>query len=46
MDLELSGKNVSGSAAGLGQQCLDVDVLVNNAGAIPQGSLTQVTEEK
>ena len=35
-----------GKAAKLGQQCADVDVLVNNAGAIPQGSLTQLTEEK
>ena len=35
-----------GNAAALGQKCADVDVLVNNAGAIPQGSLMQVTEEK
>ena len=30
----------------LGQACGDVDILVNNAGAIPQGSLTQLTDEK
>jgi len=36
----------NGNAAALGQQCGNVDVLVNNAGAIPQGSLTQLTEER
>jgi len=35
-----------GNAAALGQKCAGVDILVNNAGAIPQGSLTQVSEEK
>lgn len=30
----------------LGEQCRDVDVLVNNAGAIPQGTLTQLTDER
>ena len=30
----------------LGQICGDVDVLVNNAGAIPQGSLIQVSDER
>ena len=30
----------------LGQACGDVDVLVNNAGAIPQGSLTQLSDER
>lgn len=34
------------NAVALGQKCGNVDVLVNNAGAIPQGSLTQVTDEK
>jgi len=35
-----------GKAAELGKACADVDVLVNNAGAIPQGSLTQLSEAK
>ena len=35
-----------GKAAELGKACADVDVLVNNAGAIPQGSLIQLSEEK
>ena len=30
----------------LGEACGGVDVLVNNAGAIPQGSLTQLTDER
>ena len=34
------------NAVALGQKCRNVDVLVNNAGAIPQGSLTQLTDEK
>jgi 3-oxoacyl-[acyl-carrier protein] reductase len=36
----------TGNAVALGQQCGHVDVLVNNAGAIPQGSLTQLSDEK
>jgi NAD(P)-dependent dehydrogenase (short-subunit alcohol dehydrogenase family) len=36
----------SGEAAKLGTACADVDVLVNNAGAIPQGSLTSLDEER
>ena len=38
--------SLTGNAVALGQQCGNVDVLVNNAGAIPQGSLTQVTDER
>ena len=34
------------NAVALGRKCADVDVLVNNAGAIPQGSLTQLTDAK
>jgi 3-oxoacyl-[acyl-carrier protein] reductase len=34
------------NAAKLGETCKDIDVLVNNAGAIPQGSLTQVSDER
>ena len=34
------------NAVALGKTCGDVDVLVNNAGAIPQGSLTQLSDEK
>ena len=34
------------NAVALARQCGDVDVLVNNAGAIPQGTLTQVSDEK
>lgn len=34
------------NAVALGQKCGTVDVLVNNAGAIPQGSLTQLSDEK
>jgi NAD(P)-dependent dehydrogenase (short-subunit alcohol dehydrogenase family) len=30
----------------LGRACRDVDVLVNNAGAIPQGSLRQLSDER
>jgi NAD(P)-dependent dehydrogenase (short-subunit alcohol dehydrogenase family) len=37
---------VTGNAVSLGQQCGGVDVLVNNAGAIPQGTLTQLTDER
>ena len=36
----------AGSAAAFGQKCGHVDVLVNNAGAIPQGGLRQVSEER
>ena len=34
------------SAVTLGKQCGNVDVLVNNAGAIPQGTLRQLTDSK
>lgn len=37
--------SVTENAVALGQKCGNVDVLVNNAGAIPQGSLTQLTDE-
>ena len=37
---------VTENAVALGQRCGDVDILVNNAGAIPQGSLTQLTDER
>jgi NAD(P)-dependent dehydrogenase (short-subunit alcohol dehydrogenase family) len=36
---------VAANVVALGQQCGHVDVLVNNAGAIPQGSLLNVTDE-
>jgi hypothetical protein len=38
--------SVTENAVALGQTCGNVDVLVNNAGAIPQGSLTQLSDEK
>src|SRR5688572_16899554 len=38
--------SVTANAVALGQKCADVDILVNNAGAIPQGTLTQLTDEK
>lgn len=34
------------NAVALGQQCANVDVLVNNAGSIPQGSLTKLSDER
>ena len=37
---------VTENAVALGQKCANVDVLVNNAGAIPQGSLTQLSDER
>ena len=37
---------VTDNVVALGEQCGDVDVLVNNAGAIPQGSLTQLSDER
>ncbi len=37
---------VTKNMVALGQACGDVDILVNNAGAIPQGSLTQLSDEK
>jgi NAD(P)-dependent dehydrogenase (short-subunit alcohol dehydrogenase family) len=37
---------VSENAVALGRACGDVDVLVNNAGAIPQGSLLKLDEER
>jgi NAD(P)-dependent dehydrogenase (short-subunit alcohol dehydrogenase family) len=37
---------VTENAVALGEQCAGVDVLVNNAGAIPQGSLTHVSDER
>jgi NAD(P)-dependent dehydrogenase (short-subunit alcohol dehydrogenase family) len=37
---------VTQNAVALGEACADVDILVNNAGAIPQGSLTQLSDEK
>ena len=37
---------VAANAVALGEACGDVDILVNNAGAIPQGTLTQLTDEK
>ena len=36
----------SGSAKKLAAQCQDIDILINNAGAIPGGSLMDVGEEK
>lgn len=38
--------SVTANAVALGQECGDVDILVNNAGAIPQGTLTQLTDER
>jgi NAD(P)-dependent dehydrogenase (short-subunit alcohol dehydrogenase family) len=37
---------VTANAVALGRKCADVDVLVNNAGAIPQGTLTGLTDER
>jgi NAD(P)-dependent dehydrogenase (short-subunit alcohol dehydrogenase family) len=37
---------LTANAVALGKQCGSVDVLVNNAGAIPQGSLTQLSDER
>ena len=37
---------VTENAVALGQKCGNIDVLVNNAGAIPQGSLTQLPDER
>ena len=37
---------VAENAVALGQACAHVDVLVNNAGAIPQGTLAQVSDER
>lgn len=37
---------VTANAVALGRKCAGVDVLVNNAGAIPQGTLGQLTDEK
>jgi hypothetical protein len=37
---------VTENAVALGSRCANVDVLVNNAGAIPQGSLTQLSDER
>jgi NAD(P)-dependent dehydrogenase (short-subunit alcohol dehydrogenase family) len=37
---------VTANAVALGQVCGDVDILVNNAGAIPQGTLTSLSDEK
>ena len=34
------------NAVALGQKCAGVDILVNNAGAIPQGTLTTLTDER
>ena len=34
------------NAVALGKKCGTVDVLVNNAGAIPQGTIAQMTDEK
>lgn len=36
---------VSENAARLGHDCRDVDILINNAGAIPQGTLTRLEEK-
>jgi len=38
--------SVTANTVALGQECGNVEVLVNNAGAIPQGTLTQLTDEK
>ena len=38
--------SVTANAVALGQACGNVEVLVNNAGAIPQGTLIQLTDEK
>lgn len=37
---------LTANAVALGEKCGHVDVLVNNAGAIPQGTLTQLTDER
>ena len=37
--------SITANAVALGEKCGNVDVLVNSAGAIPQGSLTQVSDE-
>ena len=37
---------VVAQAVALGQKCAGVDVLVNNAGAIPQGTLLNLSDEK
>lgn len=37
---------VTANAVALGETCGHVDVLVNNAGAIPQGTLTQLSDER
>jgi NAD(P)-dependent dehydrogenase (short-subunit alcohol dehydrogenase family) len=37
---------VTQNTVALGKACGDVDVLVNNAGAIPSGSLTEIDDEK
>lgn len=38
--------SVVANAVALGQKCAGVDVLVNNAGAIPQGTLLNLSDEK
>ena len=35
-----------GSASGLVQECGDVDILINNAGAVPGGSIEEVDEQR
>src|SRR5262245_37260004 len=37
---------VSENTVALARACADVDVLVNNAGAIPSGSLTELDDER
>lgn len=46
-DVEIHALDLTqpGSADGLGRQFGDVDVLINNAGAIPGGTLEQLSEE-
>jgi NAD(P)-dependent dehydrogenase (short-subunit alcohol dehydrogenase family) len=38
--------SVTANAAALGRACGDIDVLVNNAGAIPGGRIDQIDDEK
>ena len=46
VEIHATDLGITQNAVALGEACRDVDILVNNAGAIPQGSLTQLTDEK
>jgi NAD(P)-dependent dehydrogenase (short-subunit alcohol dehydrogenase family) len=46
VEIHAADLGITQNAVALGAACGDVDILVNNAGAIPQGSLTQLTDEK